>query len=58
MYIFSLLCVWTVAVMEISGSPFAQGNQIHERANGFMSEFARLANCLDHGSKWLTINVT
>ena len=46
--LYSLQDVCIYAGMEISGSPFARGDQIHERANGFMSEVARLANCLNH----------
>ena len=30
--------------MEISGSPFPQGDQIYEWANGFTTEVAHLAN--------------
>ena len=33
--------------MEISGSPFARGDQIYERSNGFTTQVARLANYLD-----------
>ena len=44
---FCLIIADRPAGMEISGSPFARGDQIYQRANGFRSIVARLANCLD-----------
>ena len=45
------------AGMEISGSPFARGDQIYERASGFTTEVARLANCVDQVTQRVIVNL-